>query len=96
MTERARSDPARIEAAWRRFEIAHGRELGEWLAAERALAEGLELGHLGGHAGDRLIVAEAALQSAMVDFAAVEEEGADPTGLALGLLKRAEDLLGKG
>jgi len=41
--------------------------------------------------GDRLLVAEAALQSAIVDFAAAQDADSDPTPVALGLLRLAED-----
>jgi hypothetical protein len=62
--------------------------------AERALAlarrEGADTEAL---AGDRLMAAEARLQSAIIDFATGEHTHGDPISLALGMLRLAEEEL---
>jgi hypothetical protein len=81
---------------WERFKSTRGRELQNWVDAERAFSRAREAGASDAAPGDRLMVAEAALQSAIVDFAAAENGGADPTPIALGLLRLAEHALAEG
>jgi hypothetical protein len=85
------------EALWRSFQSGHAATIDAWVEAEDVIASMLTLGLPDGTIGDRLIVAEAELQRAIVEFAAEHSEGADPTLTALTLLRRAESLLpGKG
>lgn len=78
---------------WERFKSARGLELQNWVDAERALATARRAGEIPADPGDRLLAAEAALQSAIVDFAAAQDAESDPTPVALGLLRMAEDAL---
>lgn len=78
---------------WERFKSSRGLELQNWVEAERALAAARRAGQVPADPGDRLLAAEAALQSAIVDFAAAQDVESDPTPLALGLLRMAEDAL---
>ncbi len=78
---------------WERFKSARGLELQNWVDAERALAAARQAGQIPADPGDRLLAAEAALQSAIVDFAAAQDAESDPTPVALGLLRMAEDAL---
>ena len=82
-----------LAETWERFKSARGLELQNWVEAERALAAARQAGDEPADPGDRLLAAEAALQSAIVDFAAAEDAEADPTPVALGLLRMAEDAL---
>ena len=82
-----------LAETWERFKSARGLELQNWVEAERALAASRLAGDVPGDPGDRLLAAEAALQSAIVDFAAAQDADADPTPVALGLLRMAEDAL---
>ena len=82
-----------LDETWERFKSARGQELQNWVDAERALAQARRAGSVATDSGDRLLVAEAALQSAIVDFAAAEDADSDPTPVALGLLRLAEDAL---
>jgi hypothetical protein len=81
-----------LNGVWTRFRAERADELHAWLRAEADFTGGMA----DVAAGDRLLAAEAALQRAIVDFAAVHHDGmADPTPLALALLKRAEAMLGE-
>ena len=95
MNSPLRDSPDLVET-WERFKSSRGRELQNWLDAERALAQVREVGGSDIAAGDRLLAAEAALQGAIVDFAAAHNAGADPTSIALGLLRFAEHALEEG
>jgi hypothetical protein len=78
---------------WERFKSARGQELQNWVDVEHALAQARRAGSVATDPGDRLLAAEAALQSAIVDFAAAQDADSDPTPVALGLLRLAEDAL---
>jgi hypothetical protein len=80
-----------MDETWERFKSTRGRELQTWLEAELALTR--DMGASGIADGVPLMAAEAALQSAIVDFAASQNHGIDPTPLALGLLRLAEHAL---
>ena len=82
-----------LAETWERFKSARGLELQNWVESERALTAARLAGDVPADSGDRLLAAEAALQSAIVDFAAAEDAESDPTPLALGLLRMAEDAL---
>ena len=82
--------------SWERFKAARGQVLQDWVDAERALASVREAGGGDDYEGDRLLSAEAALQSAIMDFAAATERESDPTPIALGLLRLAEHVLEEG
>ncbi len=88
-----RHKPHDLAETWERFKSARGLELANWVDAERALAAARQAGDLPADPGDRLLAAEAALQSAIVDFAAAQDLESDPTPVALGLLRMAEDAL---
>ena len=81
------------ESAWRIFKSRHEGVIERWLAAEGSIASSLEEGQPDATLGDRLLSAEADLQRAIVDFAAGQADGADPTAVALSLLRRAEGML---
>jgi hypothetical protein len=85
--------PPDFTAAWAKFRAQRQPELDGWLEAERALAGSGETALAPGAQGERLLAAEAALQRAIVDFAAVETGESDPTAMALELLRLAEALL---
>jgi hypothetical protein len=87
MAEEEGSGAAGFDAQWERFRHGRRPEIDAWLAAELAVANGAR------NAGETLIVAEAALQRAIVDFVSVELQGDDPMPLVLELLRRAEELL---
>jgi hypothetical protein len=89
-------DSPNLVDTWERFRSACGRELQNWVEAERALAHAREVGGSETAAGDRLMAAEAALQRAIVDFAAAQNAGTDPTPIAMGLLRLAEHVLEEG
>jgi hypothetical protein len=91
-----RHDSSNLVETWERFKSSRGRELQNWVEAERALVQAREAGGSDTASGDRLMVAEAALQSAIVDFAASQNLGTDPTPIALGLLRMAEHALEEG
>ena len=95
MNSPLRDSPNLVET-WERFKSSRGRELQTWVDAERALAQAREGGGSDTEPGDRLMAAEAALQSAIVDFAAAQNGGSDPTHVALGLLRLAEHALEEG
>jgi hypothetical protein len=84
---------AELMDIWQRFKAGRADLLGEWVEAERALALAKANGAANGATGDRLLAAEAALQSAIVDFAASEEPKGDPMPVALALLRLAESEL---
>ena len=88
-SRRAASD---ISGLWQRFKTSRAQVLGNWVEAERALALAKQHG-TNGDSGDRLLAAEAALQSAIVDFAATAQVEGDPKPLALSLLRLAESEL---
>jgi hypothetical protein len=67
--------------------------LKNWVEAERALAEARMGGAGDIEQGDRLLIAEAALQGAIMDFAASEDPESDPTRTAVALLRLAEAAL---
>ena len=90
------ADVSGLEAAWARFRAERAVELESWLEAERLLTAGQRAGTSPAGRGDQLLAAEATLQRAIVDFAASENGGGDPTPLALALLRRAEALLDPG
>lgn len=82
---------ADIVVIWRRFKSAQADVLENWVEAERAVALAKRDGSINGGRGDRLLAAEAALQGAIIDFAAASQrQEADPTPIALGLLRLAE------
>jgi hypothetical protein len=82
-----------LAETWERFKSARGRELQNWVDAERALANARKTGGREIDQGDRLLIAEAALQTAIMDFATAADLGSDPTPTALGLLRLAEHVL---
>jgi len=82
-----------LAETWERFKSARGRELQNWVDAEHALSQARRAGSVATDPGDRLLAAEAVLQSAIMDFAAAQDAAADPTPVALGLLRMAEDAL---
>ena len=82
-----------FDEVWQRFKVSRSKVLGNWVEAERALALANREGSANGASGDRLLAAEAALQSAIVDFAASEKTSGDPMPLALGMLRLAESEL---
>jgi hypothetical protein len=86
-------DSPNLVDTWELFRSTCGRELQNWVVAERALAHAREVGSSETAAGDRLMAAEAVLQRAIVDFAAAQHVGTDPTPIALGLLRLAEHVL---
>jgi hypothetical protein len=92
----SRHDPSNLVETWEQFKSSRGRELQNWVEAERALVQARAAGGSDTAYGHRLMVAEAALQSAIVDFAASQNGGADPTPIALGLLRLAENALEEG
>lgn len=79
-----------LGAAWTRFKKTRARELGNWVEAERALVLARREGADHTVTGDRLMAAEAALQSAIIDFATTDGGQADPMPVALELLRLAE------
>jgi hypothetical protein len=85
-----------LDETWKRFMSVRGQELQNWVEAERALAQARIAGSVTADPGDRLLAAEAALQSAIVDFAAAQDADSDPTPVALALLRLAEDALEAG
>ena len=85
-----------LAETWARFKSARGQVLKDWVAAERALARARQSGADDVAEGDHLLSAEAALQSAIMDFAAGTDRESDPTPTALGLLRLAEHLLEEG
>jgi hypothetical protein len=85
--------PPDLADTWERFKSARGKELQNWVDAEHALAQARLAGSVVADPGDRLLAAEAALQSAIVDFAAALDANRDPTPVALALLRLAEDAL---
>lgn len=85
-----------LAETWEQFKSSRGRELQNWVEAERALYQARRAGGGESAPGDRLLAAEAALQSAIVDFAAAQNGAADPTPVALGLLRLAEHVLEEG
>ena len=85
-----RHHPPDLPETWERFKSARGQVLTEWVEAERALAGAREAGGADDDEGDRLLSAEAALQGAIMDFAAATDHESDPTRTALGLLRLAE------
>ena len=82
-----------LAETWERFKSTRGQELQNWVEAEHALALARRRGAPATDPGDRLLAAEAALQSAIVDFAAALDASSDPTPVALALLRLAEDAL---
>jgi hypothetical protein len=91
MTTHAQS-PAKtdVDVMWRRFKSSRAQVLGTWVEAERAMALAHRERGAGGPSGDRLLAAEAALQGAIVDFAATQDGVRDPMPVALALLRKAE------
>ena len=85
-----RTADADIPGIWRRFKLSRGAVLDEWVEAEKAVAVDRSVGTLRGPSGDKLLAAEAALQGAIIDFAAAEGHVSDPTPIALELLRLAE------
>jgi hypothetical protein len=81
------------DAAWGRFEAQHGAQLAAWLEAERLVAEAHLRGGPDFDAGDRLLAAEAALQTAIIDFAAASPGYDNPGPLAVEVLRRADEML---
>lgn len=92
MTAKRGENPA-VNAAWKRFRAEQSARLDTWIEAERALAEARMNGADDFDAGDRLLAAEAALQTAIIDFAAAASGDENPTPLALEILRLAEALL---
>ena len=82
-----------VDEVWASFREDRARQLDAWIAAERALAEARGRGIADFEAGDRLLVAEATLQTAIVDYAASQPDIENPTALALQILRLAEALL---
>jgi hypothetical protein len=82
-----------IAATWARFKVERGRELDAWLRAERTLAAARVRGLDDLIAGERLLAAEASLQTAIVDFAASQTDVVNPSPLALQILRMAEATL---
>jgi len=89
MAPRANRGGASRATTWERFAASHRDVLDEWLHAEVTVARALDSGLHHSAAGDRLLAAEAALQGAIIDFAA-EVGNADPTRMAVELLRHAE------
>ncbi|MFN2462581.1 MAG: hypothetical protein ABR573_01595 [Candidatus Dormibacteria bacterium] len=90
--ERGRTGGA--EEAWRAFQELRAPALEAWIAAGRALAAGRARGVEDVDAGDRLMIAEASLQTAIVDFAAAHTGAREnPTSLAIAVLRQAEAML---
>jgi hypothetical protein len=85
-----------LAETWERFKSARGQVLRDWVEAERALANARAAGSGDVEEGDRLLSAEAALQGAIMDFAAAADRESDPTPTALGLLRLAEHVLDEG
>lgn len=85
-----------LTVTWERFKSAQGQVLQDWVEAERALAKARQAGAGDVEEGDRLLSAEAALQGAIMDFAAAADRESDPTPTALGLLRLAEHVLEEG
>jgi hypothetical protein len=79
-----------VDTAWVHFKSARSLVLANWVDAERAMALATRNGAPSGPSGDRLLAAEAALQSAIIDFAASQTGRLDPMPLALEMLRRAE------
>jgi hypothetical protein len=79
-----------LDALWRRFKTSRAEVIHGWVEAERAMALANQEGRENGTSGDRLLAAEAALQSAIIDFAATQESPLDPMPVALALLRKAE------
>jgi hypothetical protein len=82
-----------IDAAWARFRVERAAQLAAWIEAESALAEARRNGADDFDAGDRLLAAEAALQTSIVDFAATLPGQANPSPVALEILRLAEAML---
>ena len=82
-----------MDATWARFRAERGAQLSAWIEAERALHEARRTGAENFDAGDRLLAAEAALQTSIVDFAAGIPNLENPDRVALEVLRRAEALL---
>ncbi|GAC1334269.1 MAG: hypothetical protein NVSMB17_15700 [Candidatus Dormibacteria bacterium] len=78
---------------WSRFKQERATQLDAWIEAERRLARSRLGGSADLAAGDRLLAAEAALQTAIIDFAASQPGITRPTPLAIGILRRAEAML---
>ncbi|MEA2683161.1 MAG: hypothetical protein QOK05_1489 [Chloroflexota bacterium] len=78
---------------WARFKEERGPQLDAWLKAERQLAQTRLQGLEDFDAGDRLVAAEAALQTAIIDFSASQPGISNPTPLALEILRLAEATL---
>jgi hypothetical protein len=91
MTTHAQS-PAKtnLDVMWRRFKSSRAQVLTTWVEAERAMALANRERGASGPSGDRLLAAEAALQGAIVDFAATQDGVRDPMPVALALLRKAE------
>ncbi len=79
-----------LDGLWRRFKRSRAEALAKWVEAERAMALANREGTENGPSGDRLLAAEAALQSAIIDFATTQDATEDPMPVALGLLRKAE------
>jgi hypothetical protein len=79
-----------IADAWARFQSERGASLDAWVEAERSLADTRRRGIEDFAMGDRLLHAEAALQTAIVDFAAAQPGVSNPTQLAIEILRLAE------
>ncbi|MDQ6747874.1 MAG: hypothetical protein M3010_07210, partial [Candidatus Dormibacteraeota bacterium] len=90
MTTESGAGGESIADTWARFKAEHGRQLDAWLRAERALARARARGTDGFEAGEQLLVAEAELQTAIVEFAAAHDGGVNPSSLALEILRLAE------
>jgi len=86
-------DAAQFDPAWERFSQERAAQLQAWIDAERGLADSRLTGIDALGAGDRLMAAEAALQTAIVDFAAGQPAITNPTPLAIEILRRAEAML---
>lgn len=82
-----------MDATWARFRAERGAQLSAWIEAERALSEARLAGAEDFDAGDRLLAAEAALQTSIVDFAAAIPNLANPSPVALEILRLAEAML---
>jgi hypothetical protein len=92
---KAENSPGResIADTWARFKVERGSELDAWLRAERTLAAARVRGLDDLIAGERLLTAEASLQTAIIDFAASQAGVVNPSPLALQILRMAEATL---